>query len=232
MIRVSRDVLSRQLQHDCTLIAASFDSLCKDDVAELSALMSEALTPILGALEHAEDGRAIKAAAAIFLNAAHAISGAVYLLRGGFRLTPGAALRNALDSIATALHLLLKPDSAARIASGTLSIEEAVASADSAVPAFGRMYPVLAGELAQIGRLHLVSNPVIAYEPGEDALKVNLVALRASAWLLYVCAEFSFFEYVAAPRYWRFRAPDRLVYGPSTEEHDWQCRFLGSNLAI
>src|SRR5687767_9273036 len=101
-----------------------------------------------------------------------------------------------------------------------------------AIPAFGRMYPVLSGQLASIGQLHLVPQRIAPYEPDEDALKVNLTALRAAAWLLYVCAEYSFFEYVIAPRYWKFKAPARLVYGPSAAEHAWQCGFLKSSLSI
>jgi hypothetical protein len=77
-----------------------------------------------------------------------------------------------------------------------------------------------------MGPLHHSIQPLELYKARDDDLLVNLRAIRAAVWLLYVIVEFAFIDLVSKPRYCHLEPAEKAVYNPSETERQWQKGFL------
>jgi hypothetical protein len=221
------DMLVNQLRREAPKIEASFDTLCADDLTELSALFSKAsalfFSGMTAGLTQHDDLRV--ACSQLLMNAGNSFASAVAVLRMGYVLQPGIILRSLLEAVSTALHLLQCPDDLDAYKNHTLQSPKTIAAAKKALPPFGLLYGNFSDNFAHIGRLHKTITPVREYTEKHEALHVNLGLLRVAAWLLYVTAELVFNELSEHPRYWR---PVRqgYAYDPSEEEQAWMRDFF------
>jgi hypothetical protein len=225
---VTPDILVNQLKRDSLRIAESFDTLCDADVREMSQLLAESSAIIFSGLQ--DNGRKNKElqiwSCEILINVVNSLSGAVFALRGGYRLIPGVILRNAIEAMAVCLHGLQKPETLERLRTGNFDSPKAINTAKQVIPPFGEMYGFLSNTFAHMGPLHHSIQPLVPYQGREDDLVVNLRAIRAALWLLYVVTEFAFIDLIQNPRYWRFDPPHKIVYDPPETEKQWQKEFL------
>jgi hypothetical protein len=221
------DILLNQLRRDGPKIEESFDQLCSDDLGELSTLHSKASALIYSGLRFAslDDDGVRLACAHLLLNASNSFASAVALLRMGYVLQPGIILRSFLEAISTSLHLLQRPADLAAYESHKLQSPKTIATAKNVLPPFGSMYGHFSENFAHIGRLHKSITRLGVYSERDDALTVNLSALRMACWLLYVTAELAFNALVEQPRYW-YPTNQGYRYDPSEDEKAWMTTFF------
>lgn len=227
------DMLINQLRRDGPRIEESFDRLCANDLAELSALLSKTNGLIYSGLSVAmqrEDQLRI-ACAKLLLNGANSFASATAVLRMGYVLQPGIIIRALLEAVSTALHLMQHPKDLAAYENHTLQSPKTIAAAKRALPPFGPLYGHFSDNFAHIGQLHKSITPIREYTERHDALNVNLSSLRIAAWLLYVSAELAFNEIVVAPRYWH-SVEQGYKYDPTEQEKEWmKCFFQMAKVA-
>jgi hypothetical protein len=228
IVVITSDLLLDQLTRDAPMIAASFDKLCEEDLREISSLLAEGSTVVLGGMHgegRSDNGLQIWSAE-VLINVANSLSAAVYTLRAGYRLVPGMILRSAVEAIALCLHGLQQPNALSKIKAGTFESPRAIATAKKIIPPFGNLYGFLSNQFVHMGPLHHSIQPLIPYTTRDEDLVVNLRAIRAAVWTFYVAAEFAFVDFVQEKRYWRLDPPDKAVYAPSESVQEWQRRFL------
>jgi hypothetical protein len=221
------DMLINQLRRDGPRIEASFDALCADDLAELSALLSRAnglfFSGLSVGMKEEDDVRV--ACSQLLLNAANSFAAAVAVLRMGYVLQPGIILRSLLEAVSTTLHLLQNPKDLDAYKNHTLQSPKTIAAAKKALPPFGLLYGNFSDNFAHIGHLHKSITPIREYTEKHEAVEVNLSLLRVAAWLLYVTAELAFNDLVEQPRYWH-PVEQGYKYDPSDEEKVWMMKFF------
>ena len=228
-IIVTNDLLINQLRRDSLAIAESFDSLCDNDLREMSKLFSEASAIVIKAL-HANHPLSSQQswAAEVLINIANSISAAAYVLRGGYTLVPGTILRNAIEAMAVCLHGLQHPSDLEKIKSGGFNTPHAITTAKKVIPPFGQMYGLLSNLFTHISPLHQKIKPIEPYLERHPGLEMNLKTLRAAIWFFYVVVEFSFVGSLgASARYWKMETPGIGRYDPSGEEKAWLMSYLG-----
>jgi hypothetical protein len=225
---VTSDMLLNQMKRGSLRIAESFDSLCADDMAELSDLLAASATITLRGMyhEHRADKDLQIWSGELLTNITFSLSSAVYVLRAGYRLLPGVILRNSVEAMAVCLHGLQKPHDLARIKAGKFDSPKAINTAKKVIPHFGDLSGFLSKDFAHAGPLHHSLQPLATYKDRGDDLLVHLRAIRASVLFHYIVAEFAFVHLVDERRYWHIEAPDRLRYSPSGAQLQWQRRFL------
>ena len=221
------DMLVNQLRREGPRIEASFDTLCANDLAELSALFSKANGLFFSgmALGRKEDDDLRIACSQLLMNAANSFAAAVAVLRMGYVLQPGIILRSLLEAVSTSLHLLLNPKDLEAYENHTLQSPKTIAAAKKVLPPFGLLYGNYSDNFAHIGHLHKSITPIREYTERHEALNVNLSMLRIAAWLLYVTAELVFNELVECPRYWH-PVEEGYAYAPSDNEKAWMQNFF------
>ncbi len=223
---ITPDVLLNQLRRDAPLIADTFDKLCGRDLEEISSLLAEGSTIVLGGMFGAAQDHLRLWSAEVLVNIADTLSAAVYVLRAGYRLVPGLILRNAIEAMSVCLHGLQRPKDLPKIKSGKFDSTVAIGTAKKVIPPFGRMHGYLSEKFVHIGPLHHSIQPITPFTDREPDLIVNLSAIRASVWMFYVVAEFAFLDSVPKTRYWRLDPPNKAIFEPSKEVVEWQERFL------
>ncbi|MGQ3082523.1 MAG: hypothetical protein ACT6SF_08750 [Hydrogenophaga sp.] len=223
----SDDMLINQLRREGPRIEASFDTLCANDMAELSALFSKAnglfFSGMAVGMKQDDDLRV--ACSQLLMNAANSFAAAVAVLRMGYVLQPGIILRSLLEAVSTALHLLQNPKDLHAYKSHTLQSPKTIAAAKKALPPFGLLYGSFSDNFAHIGHLHKSITPIREYTEKHEALDVNLSLLRIACWLLYVTAELVFNDVIEHPRYWH-PVDQGYAYDPSDEEKAWMQNFF------
>jgi len=221
------DMLINQLRREGPRIEASFDTLCANDLAELSSLFSKANGLFFSgmAVGTKQDDDLRVACSQLLMNAANSFAAAVAVLRMGYVLQPGIILRSLLEAVSTALHLLLNPKDLQAYKSHTLQSPKTIAAAKKVLPPFGLLYGNYSDNFAHIGHLHKSLTPVREYTEKHEALGANLSMLRIAAWLLYVTAELVFNELVDRPRYWH-PVEQGYAYAPSDDEKNWMQKFF------
>lgn len=221
------DMLINQLRRDGPRIEESFDRLCADDLAELSALLSKTNGLIYSGLSVAaqRQDELRSACAELLLNGANSFAAATAVLRMGYVLQPGIIIRSLLEVVSTTLHLMQHPKDLAAYKDHSLQSQKTIAAAKRALPPFGLLYGHFSDNFAHIGQLHKSITLIREYSEHDDALNVNLSSLRIAAWLLYVSAELAFNDLVAVPRYW-YPVEQGYNYDPSEEEKEWMKSFF------
>jgi hypothetical protein len=226
-IIVSSDILINQLRREGPKIEASFDSVCAQDLRELSDLLSTSLGFIFSGLRiSAREGRELEHAAGhLLMNASNTLGAATAVLRMGYVLQPGILVRSFLEAISTVLHLLQVPKDFKAYQEHTLPSPRTIAAAKKVLPPFGLLYGHFSDNFAHIGKLHKTITRVAEFKRGDEALEVNLGFLRLATWLLYVTTELLYHRLFAEPRYWR-RVDEGYMYDPPEKERVWLDGFF------
>lgn len=227
------DILLNQLRRDGPRIEQSFDALCSADLQELSTQFSRTSALIFSGLAVAlrSDDKLRFAIAQLLMNGCNSFTAAAATLRMGFVLQPGIIIRSLLETISTALHLLLNPRDLPAYEAHELQSPKTIAAAKRAIPLFGTLYGNFSNNFAHIGALHKSITPISPYTERHEALSINLSILRLAAWLLYVTVELVFLELVESPRYW-CKVENGYAFEPDANEREWMKEFLGAKNAI
>lgn len=224
----TEDMLLNQLRRDGPKIEMSFDRLCEDDLAELSAFLSKSSGLIFSGLKVAlrREDELRSACAQLLLNASNSFAVATAVLRMGYVLQPGIVLRSFLEAVATSLHLMQRPQDLAAYERHELASPKTLAAAKKALPPFGQLYGYFSDNFAHIGHLHKSVTPLREFTERNPALDVNLSFLRIACWLLYVTTELVFNDLLEEPRYWH-PVDGGYRYDPSPAEREWMNNYFG-----
>ena len=147
----------------------------------------------------------------------------------------GIVARNALEIIATVLHLGIRPLDLGRFLNGDLESSKTISSAKMVLPPFGGMYGLLSNEFVHLGKLYTEPQLYRPYKSRKDeGLDTALSILKTTVWLYYVTAELTFHGVVEKPRYWSrttsaLKGHAVFAYDPSPIEREWMQGFLGSS---
>lgn len=232
VIFVAKDAILKQLTSVGPDIARSFDKVCGDDliaISELTALSTTYATP--GLLRAARNEDEVGTTTGVLLqNSITSVTGALSLLRHGFRLQAGMVVRSTVEMLAVVFHLRVRGDDLAKIRSGEMKSTKAVTTARKVLPPFGELYGLMSDQFVHISSLHLTMQPLVEYSERDDSVRSALWAVQVGAWLTYVAAELTYLELVANPRYWKWLGPDLFAWAPSAQEREWMTSFFGMDL--
>jgi SEC-C motif-containing protein len=224
-IIVTKDALVNQLFRDGPKIAHSFDKLASEDIREISAVFSDALSLMFPHVDL--EGTDYNATCASLLSSAlSTFVASIEVARHGHRRPYGAIARGIAEVLSTVLHIAMEPDALSQFHDGKLKSTKSISVATRAFPPFGLLYGMLSNHFVHINKAHATFEPTIKYVERDDPFNFIISTMRAHAWLIYVITELAFHEGVEERRYWKSLAPNELHYAPSEEERTWQRKFL------
>lgn len=229
---VTKDAIVNQLTRVGPEIAVSFDRLCGDDleaISELTALSMTYATPGLSRAVMNED-EAGTTSGLLLQNSITSVTGALSLLRHGFRLQAGMVARSTVEMLAVVFHLRVRGEDAAKIQSGEMKSTKAVTTAKKVLPPFGQLYGLMSDQFVHISSLHLSMQPLVEYSERDESVQSALWAVQVVAWLTYVATELAFLDLVPRARYWRSLGNVGFAWDPSPQERGWMTSFFGMDL--
>jgi hypothetical protein len=176
----------------------------------VSGLIAQA-TPALTLAAQTGD-RVIWFCGQLVVNAIESIVAATELLRTGRRLQPGVLLRTAIEAVAMAAHLRREPDDLGRFLSGAISSSSIVGQAKAILPIIPVFWGHLSKEYAHLGELYQSIQWSVGYESSDDVgANTNLLAIHMSLIIVWIVAEFVFFDSLPARRFWTRSGPGEYV---------------------
>lgn len=223
MVIVTKDLLINQLIRTGPKTAESFDNMFESLLQELSSEYSRLFAEVAPIANKAarSDDKLEETCGNLLGNALFTSVAALDLIRLGYRLQPGALLRNALEAIAMASHLRLNPGDLGKALVGQLNSSD-IGAAKQIFPPFGNIYGHLTKHFSHISPFHFETEPPKPYLSEDDPeVKGNLISVHAMLFLVGVYTEAIFFETVAQPRYWKRVASDKLKYDFSAEAQEY-----------
>ena len=196
------------------------DSQADDEMKLLSETLSRAMLIVFNGLQaaNAAHDNLRSTCAALLLNSAHSIVGAVELIRHGYRLQPALLLRSVIETLCTVMHLKVHPTDLANLERGPLNPNKTVHTARQVLPVFKSLYKLFSQEFGHIGTAHRFLHLLVPYEENDALLRLNLSILRLPTWLVACTTELTFLDLVSTPRYWMQVDADRYRFAPSAEE--------------
>jgi hypothetical protein len=233
------DILRSTIQQVSPKIEQSFDELCGSELEEIDQLYSTAaLVTLAGFRKAGKDGWQLGNDLGLLLyHTGLGLSAAAQLLRHGYPLSVGVVARNALEMIATVLHLHEYPDDLQKFREGRFGSTKAVASsAKKLFPWFGELNGLLSNEFVHVGEQYNEMQTFRPYKSRDDvSLGHGLTILKIEVWMFYVTVERTFYRFVRQPMYWVEEPSDsegqiRLQYAPTSEGDRWAKDFIGSSL--
>lgn len=214
-----------QLYRDGPKIAASFDKLAKQDIAEISSVIADAMSLLYRRLTPGEtDFKAT--CAALISSALSTFIVSIEVARHGYRRPYGSIARGIVEVLSTVLHLAMEHDALKQFHDGKLKSTKSISVAIRVFPPFGPLYGMLSNHFVHINKSHALFEPTITYLEHDEAFKFIISTLRAHAWLIYVVTELAFHDDLEERRYWKSISANELSYDPSAEEKAWQKQFL------
>lgn len=228
---VTNDLLINQLRRDAPKIAESFDRLHDADLREMSGLLGSVSFLLMVGLNKVcrkQDERRQLCAQLVF-NAMNSFIGATSLLREGLYLQCSIMVRSILETLATVMHLIIRPSDLERFKKNELDLKTVISSAKKIIPPFGHMYGMFSDMFVHISALHGKLHPIGPYEDKSEHLSANITFLRFSIWLAYVVVELLFVDMIEEGKYWGTIGPGKAEWRPSRETMEWQDKFLTAN---
>lgn len=232
-IVTTNDVLFKQLQRDCPRITEGFDSLCAEDLKALNEELCHFVAVLAAATTRFPDGPSRQhlhvSCCTLLSNAMMTFLSALELTRRGFRLQPPILLRNVLESVSTAFHVVMNTSDLDKLQKGKLQSSRTIGSAKKIFPHFGHMYGLLSNDFVHIGDFHVSLdelNGISQWQQGDEALTFLLRALRFSIWSISVAAELSFFDSLPKHRFFQRLSDGRYRYAPTAAERKRMEDFL------
>lgn len=233
---VTKDLLINQLQRDCPEIALSFDAALGPSLGQVSEILAEITTMsvrhILG--QDLSDQSRSATCARLLNTALSTFVGCIHLARGGFRLQYMTLVRSVVETICTALHLMVDPKALEEFHAGKLRSTRSIGAANKILPGFGRLWGDLSNQFVHITTMHSDLNPVRQYKGQDDDLITILMNMKIVVWLMLVTAELVFVEELEHPRHWKIvsRRTDgnEIAYDPSDEVRAFDATFFGEVL--
>lgn len=222
---VTKDTLLNQLHRDGPKIRRSFDDLSSSHIRDCSELLAIVQTILIRHLSSDNDGFKGTSARLIWYGVRTLIA-SIEVARCGYRRAYGVLARTVIETIATAIYLILKEAALDQFHTDTLQSTKCITAAKAVFPPLGSYYGMLSKEFVHVGRQHAVFEPSLSYSQDDPSLSFILHSLRANTWMLYVAAELAFHDEVQTPRYWFRVDGQRVAYNPSESERTWMARFL------
>lgn len=229
-IIVTNDLLLNQIGRDAPRIAQEVIATHRSELLEVSGLFARAhFLSLSGFIKAARSGdQLFSTLTALVHNAGGSVAAAASLICQGFRLQPIGVLRNCLENLGVASHLFLRPDELPRFQSGDLDSPKTIGSLKKLVPPMGGLYGLYSETFAHIGPLY--GRIELPKRPAEDdqALPLNMAALRVGTWAFYVIAELLSVAHLGNndAQYWRPVGNGVYAYDPAQPTRDAMAKFL------
>lgn len=221
-------MLMNRVDREGRIVAESFDRLTREAVEHLESMYRRIGAVLYLGLNRAKsEGDDHRQACSIILtNALKSLTAAFALLRTGWRLQPYLCLRNALETVSVAVHLMKHPDDLAKLRAGTLDTPKTVSTAKQAVPHIGRLYGVISNEFVHIGKPFLHIQQGNTYTLAEWQMWQCLAAISGQALITYIAAELLFFESLSEHHCWSVVVPGAYRTHWSSEMEQWREHFV------
>jgi len=228
---VTKDILLNTLRRDGPIAARSFDQLHEGDLLEMSELLGTTCFLLTqGFKEVTEKNDELRiACGSLCWNAINTFIGATSLLRDSYYLQSSILVRSILETMATAMHLIMTPTDLIRFKGNKLELKATIPSAKKIVPPFGHMYGMFSETFVHIGSLHGKPQPVGPHREDSEELSAVLTFLRFSIWLIFVTVELLFADMMQNGKYWEKIAPGQIQWRPTDATIEWQEKFLRAN---
>jgi hypothetical protein len=225
LVFTTKDMLWNQLKRDGPSIAESFDRLFSEEIDSLGGLFGEVGGMLINGLDKGDEFQ--KESGFVLMNSLNTYVASLHLFRLGHRLESLMFMRMIVESISVVLHLKTHPNDIKLFQKGQLKSTKCVSSAKRVIPPLGEIYGHLSSTVNHIHDLHRSFNPLNLYKERDEAVSTNFGYLRLSLWMLYITAELIYYDFVAAPRYWK-KCEQGYRYNPSDEVNAWMRDFLSS----
>jgi len=225
---LTKDVLINQIHRDSQKIATSFDKLFIKHLEEISVELSRISKFILIAVHSPEPLENYETESLVIIsNTQNTIIASIECLRRGYLVQTGILIRNAIESISTALYLIKDPKSIKAYKEGKLKSQSTISEAKKIVDGLGRAYGFFSNHFAHLGEPHRSLNPIKEFNDKNDpGALFNISSIKFATNLLYITAELAFIEKYQMGRYWNRIRKGEYEFNPSEEEREWQRKFL------
>lgn len=161
------------------------------------------------------------------------------LIRGGYGIEPLVVARNALETSATALDLLLNPGKYKDFKRQKYKSSNAISVASNIIPIFGKFYGILSNNYSHIafsssypqyyknekGVVILISGGMYG-EENKHYLNLNLSLVGTLQSVFLAVTEFIFFKYCDSPQLWE-RIDNELRFKSTSAEALRHLRRIG-----
>jgi len=214
-----KDMLLNQLKREGPKIARSFDKLAKRQLKEASVLVATTYGILSSHLYKQDDQGSSATCARLISQASNSFIASVELARHGFLIQHGAMSRSIVETLATALVLVLDPSNLQKFHDGKLKSSKCIGPASKALPIIGQNWGMLSKQFVHIGPFHARLEMPQAFTPGSQELSFVNNSILLNAWLLYVITELVFHQEIHC-LYWRAEGSG-VVFDPTKEGKEW-----------
>lgn len=228
-IVVTKDVLVNQILREGPMIAKSFDRLTEAHIRQMSAILADAMSVIFPHMVvDSEDYK--PTCARLLASGTTAFMASLEVARHGFRRPYGTMARTLIETLATVLHIAVKPGALKQFNAGTLQSTKSIAVASKVLPPFGRQYGMLSDRFVHVNKSHAGFDRIAAYDKDDDAIGFIVLSLKSNAWLIYAVAELVFHDDIVSPRYWKNVGHGAFAYDPSNDERNRLKKFFDGGI--
>lgn len=217
---ITRDILSKQIYREGPRIAASFDELTRDDIAECSELFSFAQARLFRHLPKVEDNGFEATSARLLFSAANSYVAAVEVGRRGYARQHGALSRMVVETIATVLAIAVNAAALEKFHAEKLESTKCIGMAKAVLPFIGGLYGMLSNNFVHIGTAHAEFEGPKIYSKGDERLGFIITSSKMMALLLDISTELIFAQDQTQFRYWK-KEGRGWRFSPSDEVMSW-----------
>jgi len=166
----------------------------------------------------------------LLYNANNTIASAMTLFCNGYKIQPMILMRNILENIAVASHLLINPNHLEKYNSGHLNSAKTIASLKKIVPPIGALYGMYSDYFVHISTMYRNMEQIKVHEKNDDGIEFILNALEICVWCCYVISELISLEYIAFEKciYWKANGKGKYIFQPTEAGIDEMSRLLST----
>ena len=225
IVVTTKNMIINQLNRDGPKIRRSFDIAARTDIAECSELFGEAVGLVIRHLPRLDDVGCKATTSRLLTSASNTYLASIEVARHGYRRQYGMLARSFIETISTAIAIVIKPEALDLFHKGKLDSAKCIGWSKRVVGPLGNFYGMLSRQFVHIGPAHAAFEPLSRYTNDDEALKFIVSSMRGNVWLLYLAAELAFHDEVDHPRYWH-SIGNGIGYQPSDAERQWMSKFL------
>jgi len=217
-----------RVEREAKVIAAGFDELCAEHVAEIDQIYGAVSALVIAGLKNAEENQdhLREVLATVLSNALKSFTASFSLLRTGWRLQPYQTIRNCMEALSVALHLFMQNEDLAKFERDKLKTTETFKSAEKLMPPFSRIWGHLSGDFSHIGRPFRFIQSGTVYRADEQALWHALGVQMSVIWLAYQVSELVFLNTTAEPLFWKRVGEREYLLQRTPEAVAWQKKLV------
>jgi len=212
---VTKELVVNQLKIVCPEIAKSFDETFIEEFQNLSSDLSEILSIISTGYIHAQgnNNELYIRCGDLLRNSANTIMASIQILRSGFRFQSITLLRGAIETCATILHLLIKPEIIEDFLKDRLQSSKSISFVDKQIPLFGQIWGILSQKHIHITSVHAAFYPLRNFnDRNEENALAALGTLGITTKILAITTELTFFQELLTSNYWEQVEPGKFKF--------------------